>query len=320
MIHPWLQTNWENLLACADADRVPHALLLHGPRGVGKRSLADAFAAALLCEDREAGASACGSCQACTLVAAGTHPDLHRVGLEEDRSQVRVDQIRELSRRAALTSSRGTYQLFIVDPADRMNRSAANAFLKTLEEPRAGSVLMLVADTLGNLPVTILSRCRRLTIALPSRDEARAFLAGKVSEADMDLLLEAAGGSPGLAAEYVDAGLEGAYRQIRQDLGAAQQGREGPVEIAERWVAENPAQCLDWMASLLTETSWALARGQEPPVALTGRWDLVSLTKLLAETYEARRLLETSLRPELLIEALLIRWVGDPKMTGGSPW
>lgn len=151
--------------------RVPHALILHGPQGVGKGDIAAAFAMALLCETQRADSDGCGACEGCRLVSAGNHPDLTRITrqpkksvrgkhVEEGdlRSSIVVDQIRELTRLAALKPRRAPRRLFVIDPADRMNVESQNALLKTLEEPPGRTVLLLVASRPHALLPTVRSR------------------------------------------------------------------------------------------------------------------------------------------------------------------
>jgi DNA polymerase-3 subunit delta' len=179
-----------------DGDRVPHGLLFQGPEGIGKASVALAFAARLLCEGD--GKEACGECDACRLIDSGNHPDMltvtrlpkkptstvsatARSAVEDLRSFIVVDQIRELTRVAALSPRRGSRRLFVIDPADRMNVEAQNALLKTLEEPPGRAVLILVASRPHLLLPTVRSRCfvvgfAALRIAeLAERLEQRGF-------------------------------------------------------------------------------------------------------------------------------------------------
>jgi len=160
--------------------RVPHALLLHGPDGVGKATVARAFAAALVCERGDD--AACGDCASCALLASGNHPDFLLVGRltrkeikgkETSRlathvsdasegelgSSILVDQVRRLNELVALRPRQGPRRVFLIDPAERMNREAQNALLKTLEEPPERSVLILVSARPHLLLPTVRSRC-----------------------------------------------------------------------------------------------------------------------------------------------------------------
>ena len=164
---PWLADSTAALRAAHEQGRMPHALLIHEAPGAGGEWLA-AFAAALvLCERGAAGP--CGECRACRRVAAGAHPDVSWLRPQEDSRQVRIEQVRELSAELALTSHGGGYKVGIITPADALNRFAANALLKTLEEPPARTLLILVASEPSRLPPTILSRCQRVRIRAPGR-------------------------------------------------------------------------------------------------------------------------------------------------------
>ena len=159
------------------ADRVPQAMLLQGPEGIGKSMVARAFVAALLCGEREDGS--CGDCHSCRLLTHGNHPDLWVVGRAakggsssrkadtgSDLSRwIRVDQVRQLAALAPQAPRHGRRRVFLIDPADAMNPEAQNAILKTLEEPASRSVLILLASRPHLLLPTVRSRCTSLALA-----------------------------------------------------------------------------------------------------------------------------------------------------------
>src|SRR5690348_2306314 len=156
-------------------------LFRSGAEGLGKRALAEAFVRARLCLQPQEG-FACGSCRTCALLDAGTHPDRILVALEENpnthklRSEIVVEQIRELSARLAMATQLGGWQIAVIDPADAMNAASSNALLKTLEEPTPSSLILLIADQPWRLPATIRSRCQRVDFAFPTREEAEQWL------------------------------------------------------------------------------------------------------------------------------------------------
>lgn len=163
----WHDAARQKLQAAVDASRLPHALLVHGPVGVGKQRLAGAVAAALLCGGRGDRLEACGDCPDCALNRAGSHPDLHWIRPEEDRRTISVDQVRDATEQLGMTSMRRGYRIAIVSPADSMTRNAQNALLKTLEEPAARTLLVLVTARPCELLPTLRSRCQRIEVRRP---------------------------------------------------------------------------------------------------------------------------------------------------------
>jgi DNA polymerase-3 subunit delta' len=198
--------------ALAQGERWPHALLIYGARGIGKHAFALNCALALLCESSDIDGLACGKCPGCRYAIAGQHPDLMRLELVEIDADdgglktldtITIDRVRALVEFVQLTSHRQRAKVAVIAPADRMNAPAANALLKTLEEPPAGTYLILVSDAPGRLPPTILSRCRRLAAPQPTTNDAQAWLAGQ-GVADPALALAQAGGAPLSALAHAD--------------------------------------------------------------------------------------------------------------------
>jgi DNA polymerase-3 subunit delta' len=181
--------------------RLGHAYLFTGPPGVGKRLFAAELTKALLCEHPPRPLAACDRCAACHLCDAGTHPDVSAARTPEDKLELPVETVREFCARLALKPSRGFRKVGVVEDADDFNEESANAFLKTLEEPAPGSLLLLLATTEeGQLP-TIRSRCQVVRFRpLPPADVAAVLKARGVADpARVEHLVRLAGGSPGQA-------------------------------------------------------------------------------------------------------------------------
>jgi len=212
--------------------RLPHAFLFVGPEGIGKRSFAEAFAQALLCERvPETLLDPCGACPACLQVAAGTHPDVHRVAKPEDKHDLAIKPIRDLCLDLGLKPAGGRRKVAIVDDADDLNDEAANAFLKTLEEPPPGSVLILIGTSPEAQLDTIVSRCRVLRFdPLPEDDLARVLLDRGVTDdpAEAARLAHLADGSVARARGLADATLDGFRRRLIDDL-ADPRGFDAPA-------------------------------------------------------------------------------------------
>ena len=161
MIYPWQKKQWQEILTSYQQGRLPHALLLTGNRGLGKVEFAKAIAEFFLCETLNK--KVCGSCRSCQLFKVGNHPDFFMVTLEKKSKSIKIAQILELVNTFNQMSHHGHYQVAIIYPAEAMNFSAANAFLKTLEEPCGQVLLILITSQPSALLSTIRSRCQRLT-------------------------------------------------------------------------------------------------------------------------------------------------------------
>ncbi|MBK1713171.1 DNA polymerase III subunit delta' [Rubrivivax gelatinosus] len=210
---PWL----EQPLAETLARQRGHALLLHGAAGIGTLAFGVALAQSWLCEGHDgAPRPACGRCQSCHLVQTRLHPDLlllmpeaarqaHAWPLAGDKPedegkkkpsrQIRIDEIRQAIDWVARTSSRGRGKVVVLHPAEAINLQAANALLKTLEEPPPGTRLLLAAGDPQHLLPTVRSRCHRVALAAPTLEDARDWLAGQ-GVAEPEVLLAAAAGRP----------------------------------------------------------------------------------------------------------------------------
>lgn len=172
--YPWISPAVAKVEEAIAANRLPHAVLIHEDPGSGGNRLAMWIAQRLLC--RAPGSRPCGTCIDCRNVAAARHPDVTMTTLVDDSKQIRVDDVRALSAELALTSHRGGYKLGVVQPADAMNVLAANALLKTLEEPPARTLLILVTAQPSRLAATIRSRCMTLRLPAPPRAATLAWL------------------------------------------------------------------------------------------------------------------------------------------------
>jgi DNA polymerase III subunit delta' len=230
---PWLAPAVASLRGARTSDRMPHALMIHDALGGGGDWLAEWVAALALClVPKDA---PCGKCVGCTRVATNQHPDLARVHPIEDSKQLRIEQVRELAQELSLTSHQGGYKVGILSPADSMNRFAANALLKTLEEPSARTLLILVATQPSRLPATILSRCQKLKVRAPSRVESIEWLQAQRGAGDWAGVLDVIGDAPFLAADADPKAIPALGSETRRTLEEIEAGAADPVVTAERW-------------------------------------------------------------------------------------
>ena len=304
---PWQQRLYAQATAALDAGRLGHALLICGPARLGKRAMAEQLARRLLCTARTADGEPCGACRSCQLFAAGTHPDYAVVTLEPNkegtklRTEIVIEQIRQVSERMALTPQYGGAQIVLVDPAEAINHAACNALLKTLEEPHPGRYLWLVTSVPTRLPATIRSRCQRLEFRLPPEDEAMAWLRTRGhAEATAREALDAARGHPGLADAWLADGGLALRREVHADLDALSAGRLGPIEAAQRWCGDDQADL-----RLRHAADLALARASG---GLTNAREVRTLATWFDAANRTRDLLRTTVRADLAVTELLAQW------------
>lgn len=296
---PWQAVQWRKVGDWLAADRFPHALLLAGPAGTGKRLFAHALVDRLLERAHLAAADP-------LLPQPVPHANLRWLVPAEAGAQIRIEDVRSLID-FAWTTAAGRRKVALVMPAERMNAYAANALLKTLEEPPGRCALLLVSDRPRALGPTLVSRCQRLQFGLCDAPAARAWLAGRVAGGDADAALWLAGGAPLRALEIAQGGV------LRDVLGAlgmlAGAGRSGGLaaflERARR--ADLPLLVSAWQR-LLHDVACGrppAVGGLRVPASATARVafqdDLAWAARLLAGT--------SNPSPQALLESLLDSWL-----------
>lgn len=300
MIYPWQADDWNRLQQLRA--HWPHALLLHGQAGIGKLDFARHLAKGLLCEAPQANGEPCGACAACNWFEQGNHPDYRIVVPEalaaelgataadegkpekddaDDGSgkktrtlskEIKIEQVRALLDFSGIGSHRGGMRVVVLYPAEALNVAAANALLKTLEEPPAGVVFLVVSARIDRLLPTIVSRCRQWPMGTPSAQDATAWLKAQGAD-DAEALLAEAGGAP-LAAralahdenrtlrDWTLAQLAAGARCDAFACGETLQKLPVPLVIGwlQRWLYDLLAQCTAGRPRYFPQASSALAR------------------------------------------------------------
>jgi DNA polymerase-3 subunit delta' len=307
--------------------RLAHAYLFAGPAGVGKRLFAVELAKALLCETAPAGAlAACDHCPACVQVEAGTHPDFATAGRPEESHEFPLSVMQELCHTFALKPARGRRKVIVLDDADDLNEESTNCFLKTLEEPPAGSVLILVGTSVDRQLPTILSRCQIIRFAplVPGLVGELLRAQGVDDPALLERLVRLGGGSPGLALSLADPALwqfrrrfvEGLARAPVEGVGLAKAWMEFVEEAGKEGAAQRRRAklvlrlLLDFLGDALALSLEGPARRTEPEdqatlTALAGRAGPERLLALLERCLEGDEQIDRRVQLVLALEALV---------------
>jgi DNA polymerase III subunit delta' len=214
---PWLQDNFDKLAELESTQQIGHAYLIQGQKGLGKESLVRDFSTYLFCQQNQEQA-ACGHCQACHLLSAGTHPDFKFITVEEGATQIKIEQIRDSRNFLANTPLLGKYKILFINFADKMNINAANALLKNLEEPAPDTLIFLLSHQPVLLLPTIRSRCQKIKISRPSEEIALSWLQQHMNNDQAKLCLQLAFGAPLQALIFADEERQHERREIQKRL------------------------------------------------------------------------------------------------------
>ena len=307
----WLAPQVTALRQAAAQGRLPHALLIQDAPGGGGRELALYAAQTRLCSRAPA---PCGQCVDCRRVAALAHPDLWLLVPEEDSKQLKIDQVRALNEALSLTGHGAAGSVAILEPAEALNANAANALLKTLEEPRPGVLIVLLTAAAGRLPATVRSRCQRLNVQPPGREACAAWLRHSRGEADWEAVLEVLGNAPLLALQQDPVLLLRVRDETHAQLDRARAGTLDMAQTAERWARdafELRMLCIEnWVtrriSAQLTEPRrlTELHTATHLPAA-NSSMNIRSLIRFADALHELRRLATTTINKALAVEQLL---------------
>lgn len=339
-ILPWQETVLHDLLA--RRSQLPHALLIQGRAGVGKREFARALAQSLLCEQVDAGV-ACGVCAACNWFRDGNHPDFREiipealtedgdeeaVAIESDAKEkkkskeIKIEQIRAISDFMSLSTHRDGFRVLIVHPAEAMNAAAANALLKTLEEPPARTAILMVSDGIGRLLATIRSRCQRVQIPMPDEAAAEKWLHAQGVSEPMEALSEA-GGAPLDALRFADA----TYQTERRDFVRALATRDADyLATAQAFEKSDLLNVIHWLQTWVNDLVLSRHTGEvrchRKHKAAISRLAMSANVGLLyryeSALRQARRAIHHPLNPRLLLEHLLISYGNAIRPESAAP-
>lgn len=304
--------------ACAEvksawaAGRLAHGLVVHEDPGAGGAPFARWVAQLVNC--RHGDRAPCGDCQECRWVDSGQHPDLTLVGPEEDSVQILIEQVRALVADLSLTAHGSGYKVAIVSPAEAMNVNAANALLKTLEEPPPRTLLLLVTSQPSRLLPTIRSRCSKVRLPGPTRDVAARYLAELRGAGPWEEALSATGTGPFALLDSDPEALARLRKDTLDTLRDIGSGRIQPPGVAERWADRSQQKdlavrlaCLEsWVTDRILETASIRDATHLSPQGLPP--NICRLFELSDVIRDMRKLSLTSINKGMAVESLLWRW------------
>jgi DNA polymerase-3 subunit delta' len=323
MIFTWIEGQLAELAEMRV--RLPHALLMHGPEGVGQFELGMAFAQFLLCEKPAPIGRACGCCSACVWFEQGNHPDFRLLRPEsmagddegeaaaESRKksdQIKIDQVRDLQRFLAVGAHRAGLRVIVLHPADAMNISTQNAVLKSLEEPPPYTLFLLVTNSPHRLLPTIRSRCQSISVPVPNRELAVQWLESQRIE-NPQSVLALAGGAPLSAMRLSE------FEPVRQRLiEQLCDPRFDPVAATEHCLGAEPSEAVAWLQRWVYDLLCLRLTGRvryhvadkQGVRATAARCDPSRAATLLRKLAKARSLAQHPLNPRLFFEDLLIQY------------
>jgi DNA polymerase-3 subunit delta' len=332
-LYPWQRESWQQLQQLRV--RLPHAILLYGAEGIGKTHFAEAFAQSLLCETPQPDGHACGSCVACGWFVQHNHPDFRRVrpealddeaGADADAEEkktakasktpskeIKIDQIRALADFMNVSTHRSGMRVVVLYPAEALNNASANALLKTLEEPPPNTIFLLVCNRLDRLLPTILSRCRKFALALPSQAEALNWLKQQKFD-DADVWLAEQGGAPLAALEAAHADGREMLDELLAFLSAP--SVESALKTADRLQKAPVVQSVGWtqrwlydlLSSQMASTVRYYPRRKRELTALAGKLETQSLLAAMKQINERRAIADHPLSAKLFIEDMLLAY------------
>ncbi|MCP4276648.1 MAG: hypothetical protein GY779_09880 [Gammaproteobacteria bacterium] len=322
---PWLVEQRQQLTDLVAADRCPHALLIQGAEGSGRRHLALWVASEILGMDPSRGLESDPDTEV-------GHPDFRAIEVLADKTRIGTDQIRALIEFINLTSYSANAKVVVIYPADTMVKNAANALLKTLEEPPANTFILLICESLVRLPATIVSRCQRIRIPPPPEQMALDWLADHTAGKDLTALLSFSGGAPLATLALHEADFAGVANQYAADLKSLENRQVSPVVVAERWAkkpkgvekGEEKKQlelALQWLYWRLSRRVHAglEALAESPSGEMSGaaslqisqiQQTLQACFRQMAQIRELRLLIKGGINAELNLAGLLMDWYG----------
>lgn len=312
-VYPWLSEAWERWKQQLEHQRFASATLINAPHGVGAEQLIEKFSQALMCTTQRS--EPCGFCHGCELMLSATHPDYHLVRPEKEGKSITVEQIRIANRLAQESSQLSGFRLIVIEPAEAMNESAANALLKTLEEPAEKCVFILLTHQVSRLLATIVSRCQQIIIPEPQPQAVMPWLTEQCQQSIPAFAAHIHGNAPLLTRAFILQGELQNYLAIEQQFVQALQGDISSLLNCAKTISGQPLSGLRWLWYLLTDAQKTAFGVWQPYFTPQSQWlaQARSLSLLQQQTDSLAQLINqlqgfSGLNSELLIADWLFKF------------
>lgn len=315
-VYPWHEDIWSQFTRTLQQKRLPHALLLHGMAGLGKKTLASHMAAHLLCETADTLKISCGRCFSCQQDMISEHPDCILLEPEGESRQIKIDKVRELFIALEQTTVRLKNRVILIMPAEALNLSSVNALLKRLEEPPPNTYFILVSDQPQQLPATLRSRCQAWEIKSSFSDSTVNWLSTHLDlpQAQCTRLLEQADGCPHAAKACYEE--EKMSKDIWQTLAEIHRHPEKTLFHAKKWHEDGLDKRLKTLMMISAEQIKKRLRqptGNDIPdphewINAISLETWTAYQQALLDIYKSW-VITPNLNTHLLSETILLRWI-----------
>lgn len=317
-ILPWQKKNWDLLLGYIKQERIPQALLITGAGGLGKKHLAFQFAYSLICSSPQDNGSNCGNCNGCLLIMAETHPDLFLIKPDEEKKSISINQIRRVVTDTYLKPQFETYRVVIIAPADVMTSSAANAFLKCLEEPTERTLFILISDKPNRLPATIISRCQKLSVTMPEKPILYEWLKEQGIHNNQETLLNLLRDSIFTTQQITNDILLKQRTDCFNDWLSIAKRASHPGIISEKWLKISEIDLINWQVSWTADLIKCVHKINAELISnqdvakllqsLSQQLELKGLYRLYDKLLVSRLQLSSQINIQIMIEDILVQW------------
>ncbi|NVJ65908.1 MAG: DNA polymerase III subunit delta' [Gammaproteobacteria bacterium] len=255
-----------------------HGILLLGADGIGRETFADELSRWVLCQNHEQLDSACGDCKSCHLFDAQSHPDYHWLSIEEDKTQISVEQVRSLISSMQESAHQNGWKVANISPVSGLNQNSYNALLKTLEEPQANTLIILQTEQLEQVPATIRSRSQLLPLKITEQESISDWLEKRKGymTGDLKLAMNLFPQAPYKAEDFANNGDAFKCGEFIFDIAFLIEGKESALTIADKWLPDIEDCCL-WLQLMMRDLLLLSQTRSAEMIALQGQKKAITI-------------------------------------------